>query len=79
MLAQKQLALAGKISHFRCNWELIRRDAWVLNAIRGYKLNLVFTPYQLTFARDEIETLETEINNMTLKGAICTADKSRQG
>ena len=77
-VSTKQLTLAGRILHFMCNWELMR-DAWVLNAIRRYELDLVSIPYQcvppkkLTFARDEIETLETEINNMTLKGAICAA------
>ena len=50
-----------------------------------YELDLMSTPYQciqpkeLSFGRDEIEILETEINNMTLKVAICTADESRQG
>ena len=45
----------------------------------GYELYLASTPHQcvppkeLTFARDEIETLETEITNTTLKGALCTA------
>ena len=63
LLAQRQLALAGRSSHFRCNWELTR-DAWVLNAIRGYELDLVSTPYQsvppkeLAFAKDKIDTLE---------------------
>lgn len=34
---------------------------------------------RLSFGRDKLETLETEIRNMTVKGAICTADKNHQG
>ena len=84
-LVREQLTLAGRISHFKCDGEVITRDAWVLNAIEGYELHLVSTPYQrnqqkeLPLRRGEIETLEIEINSMTIQGAICTADESHQG
>ena len=65
-----------------CNWEVITRDAWVLNAVKGYELA---TPYQclppkeLTFGAEELATLDTEITKMEQKGAICIADTNTPG
>ena len=84
-LAQKHLPLAGRIAHFIRNWEVVTSDAWVLNAVKGYELDLSATPYQclrpkeLTFGEDELATLDMEIAKMKQKGAICLADKTNTG
>ena len=38
--------LAGRLAQFVSNWEKITQDRWVLQAIRGYKLELVQPPWQ---------------------------------
>ena len=37
---------AGGLAHYVRNWEVITQDRWVLQAIVGYKLDLIQTPYQ---------------------------------
>ena len=59
---------------------MVTSDAWVLNPVTGYELELVSTPYQclrpkeLTFGEEELATLDMEIEKMKQKGAICIAD-----
>ena len=38
--------LAGRLAHYVRNWEVITQDRWVLQAIMGYKLDLLQTPHQ---------------------------------
>ena len=84
-LARNQLPLAGRIAHFIRNWEVVTNDAWVLNAVKGYELELSSTPYQclqpkeLTFGEEEMATISMEIEKMKQKGAICLADNDHAG
>ena len=69
-LAQHQLPLAGCIAHFVHNWEVVTGNAWVLSAVKGYKLDLTSPPYQclqpreLTFGEEELANLDMEIDKM---------------
>ena len=78
-LAQNQLPLAGRIAYFIRNWEVVTSDAWVLNTVKGYEIELSSTPYQclrpkeLSFGEEEIATLDMEIEKIKQKGAICLA------
>ena len=37
--AFQNLPLAGRVSHFIKNWEIITQDPWVLNCVKGYTCN----------------------------------------
>ena len=39
--------LAGRLAQFITNWEKITQDRWVLQAIKGYQLELVQPPWQM--------------------------------
>ena len=68
--------LAGRLSLFKNNWEKICSDRWVLDAIQGYQIEWLARPCQRHqpacphFSKEETESLETEIGQMVLKGAI---------
>ena len=38
--------LAGHLSHFASNWEIVTKDRWVLNTVRGYRIQFASNPYQ---------------------------------
>ena len=38
--------LAGRLAYYVRNWEVITQDRWVLQAIVGFKLDLIQTPHQ---------------------------------
>ena len=74
--ACQNLPLAGRISHFIYNWEVITKDAWVLNTVQGYEVDLTAQPYQclppkeLSFNKEEAKALSTEVEKMLSKNAI---------
>ena len=45
--AFQNLPLAGRVSHFIKNWEIITQDPWVLNCVKDYTINLLRKPHQL--------------------------------
>ena len=45
-LAQRNLPLAGRLKHAFHNWQVITKDAWVLEAVSGYRIPLQAKPYQ---------------------------------
>ena len=57
----------------------------MLNAVKGYELELLHTRYQclpskeVTFGKEELAPLNTAIDNMEQKGAICVVDKNTPG
>ena len=72
----KEHRLAGRLSLFRQNWEEICNDHWILEAIQGYHIEWLSDPCQRHrpacphFSMEETESLETEVGQMLLKGAI---------
>ena len=68
--------IAGRLSLFSQNWEIITKDQWVLNTIQGYTMELLCQPYQLhppaelAFSRSETEDLTQEVHKMVTKQAV---------
>ena len=68
--------LAGRLAYYVRNWEVITQDRWVLQAIVGYKLDLIQTPHQgnrpAVLRHNQIDqTLITEeVQELLVKHAI---------
>ena len=78
--ACQNLPLAGGVSHFIKNWEIISQDAWVLNCVKGYTINLLSKPpKELNFSKEETLNLSKEVQNMVDKNAISRVYKEQEG
>ena len=67
---------AGQIQFCAHNWMQITGDPWILEVVKGYKLELDYKPVQhkppppLIMNKRDIALTQTEIENMVTKGAI---------
>ena len=68
--------LAGRVSHFLPNWEVLTQDQWVLQTVAGYQLDLISAPCQ-THLLNQIQTtkmnatlITAEVAELLSKGAI---------
>ena len=67
---------AGRIQHCAHNWLQITKDPWILEVVKGYRLELEYVPVQhkpappLIMNREDIALTEAEVKTMTEKGAI---------
>ena len=83
-IATRGLPLAGRIQYFLSNWQNITQDEWVLNTIKGYRIEFLRKPYQhrkppqLTFTEKEEECMQAEIQSMLDKQAISRAGESSE-
>ena len=79
------LPLAGRLKHCLTNWELITSDPWVLETVRGLKLNFLSPPYQAHPPHQVSQTEQTkqlinlEIQGMLAKGAVQLVPPSQAG
>jgi len=70
------ISLAGRLAQFNTNWERIAQDRWVLQAIRGYQLELVQSPWQIrpmpaiSCSIEEEEMISSEVRELLSKGAV---------
>ena len=77
--------LAGRLAQFISNWEKITQDRWVLQAIRGYKLELVQPPWQrkpmpaIHCSLEEGEMISTEVRELLAKGAVIETPLAQEG
>ena len=77
--------LAGRTALHLRNWEKITSDPWVLEAVSGYRLELISSPSRntipITATQQDMELkISEEIKAMTAKGAIRpVANPSTQG
>ena len=69
--------VGGRVSWFVQNWEKIVQDPWVLSVVRtGYRIEWLSrpsqsaAPLQPTFSQDMNLLVDTEVQEMLLKGAI---------
>ena len=46
LATERSIPLAGRLSHCLSNWQRVTQDRWFLEAIQGYKVPFVSTPYQ---------------------------------
>ena len=78
-----QLLPAGRISHFGENWEVITKDPWVLNAVKGVEIEFSQyprqarrpSPYQTTSKEKAI--MASEVTTLLQKGAIRVVDPTK--
>ena len=68
--------VAGRVSHFLPNWEVLTQDQWVLQTVAGCQLDLANAPYQ-THRPHQIQTtaenatlITAEVQELLTKGAI---------
>ena len=70
----KSLPSAGRLSVCICIWERITADPWILECVKGYRLELVCPPLQkfppkVCGTKDQLEIKE-EVKNLMIKQAI---------
>ena len=74
--------LAGRLTHYVKNWEVITQDRWVLQAITGYSLDLLQTPHQakspavLRHCKTDHALITQEVQELLAKQAIKEAQIS---
>ena len=72
----KCTSVAGRVSHFLPNWEVLTQDQWVLHTVAGYQLDLISAPYQSRMPQQIQTTTENatlitaEVAELVSKGAI---------
>ena len=77
--------LAGRLAQFITNWEKVTQDQWVLQAIRGYQLELVQAPWQLRLmptincSIEQKEMISKEIRELLAKGVVVETTSSQEG
>lgn len=73
--------VAGSLKLHLAQWRKITSDPWVLQTIRGYRIEFIRTPIQKhvpnhrlsKFSSKEIELIDKEVNVMLKKKAISTS------
>ena len=43
----QNVAVAWRVAHFLCNWNVITKDQWVLKAVQGVQIEFFQPPYQV--------------------------------
>ena len=80
----KSPILAGRLSHYTHNWEHITQDRWVLQAIKGYSLELTQAPHQMRQTQairclvEEHAKITQEVSDLLTKGAIVETQVSTE-
>ena len=75
LMQVNHLPLAGRLRHCSINWEKITTDSWVLETVRGLRLNFVSPPVQTVFPQeaslsgDDRSLVTLEIQELLQKGA----------
>ena len=68
--------LAGRVSYFLSNWEVLTQDQWVLQTVGGYQLELISIPHQVRIphkircSSENMVLITTEVTELINKGAI---------
>jgi len=77
--------LARRLPQFLENWEKVTQDRWVLQAIRGYQLELVQTPRQLrpmptkNCSIEQKAMITKEVKELLAKGSVVESIPSQEG
>ena len=72
---QPKGSTAGRLRHFRQNWQRITQDQWVLETVAGYRISFTHRPCQSSRppshnSSEEISFIEDEIQSLLRVGAI---------
>lgn len=78
-IVQNQIPLGGRLKHFASNWEKITKDCSILTELRGYKIDFLKTPRQISvteihYSEKEYQILNKEIGEMLEKRAVEIVD-----
>lgn len=78
-IVQNQIPLGGRLKHFASNWEKITKDCSILTELRGYKIDFLITPRQISvteihYSEKEYQILNKEIGEMLEKRAVEIVD-----
>ena len=76
--------MAGRLRHFRQNWEKITQDSWVLDTVSGYSIPFLHTPQQSSCppshtSEEERFFIDAEIQSLLQVGAIREYQSIPQG
>ena len=72
----QNLAVAGRIAHFQCNWRVLTKDQWVLEAIQGVQIEFLQPPQQMRkphtphHSQEDRALVKEEVGQLLAKGAI---------
>ena len=68
--------VGGRLAQFYCFWSNFTSGIWVLQAVRGYKIEFVCEPFQvnkphgIVFSDEEKQIPDLEVQKMLQKGSI---------
>ena len=68
--------VGGRLAQFYCCWSNFTSDIWVLQAVRGYKIEFVCEPFQVNkphgiiFSDEEKNLIDLEVRKMLQRGVI---------
>ena len=71
--------VGGRLAQSYCSWSNFTSDIWVLQAVKGYKIEFVCEPFQVSkphrivFSDKEKKLIDLEVQKMLQKGAIRSA------
>ena len=69
-------SVAGRVSHFLPNWEVLTQDQWVLHTVAGHQLDLTspprqaHVPQQIQTTTENATLITVEVAELLSKGAI---------
>ena len=68
--------VAGRLANHVKNWATITKDRWILDTVKGYKINFVTVPYQSRwphaphYTLEQNSLIEQEVRDLLQKGAV---------
>ena len=80
-----QTVMAGQLYHFYKNWEILTKDRWILETVRGYQINFLSEPTQCwrphppQFNLSQTRLIQQEVEELQKKGAVIELSPSPKG
>ena len=73
-----ELKIAGRLQHFFSAWETITNDNYILQAVKGYKIEFIdnvgprqtHLPWEIRFNAQECDIVDQEIIKLRGKGVV---------
>lgn len=71
-----QTSPAERLAHHVANWQLVTKDQWILNTVKGYQIAFISQPYQSRkphpsqFSLAQQQLVNQEITELCSKGAV---------
>ena len=74
--AQLSSQVAGRLSRFVTNWEVLTTDKWVIEAVKGFKIPFISQPAQdhwpnpAMYSAEQSMLIQEEVSTLVEKGAV---------